>query len=277
MIHPVRNQHYVPQFLLRNFSSNSSCTHLWLFDKVAFAKKWKAIEERSIKSVASEEYFYDYEVSHEHDSFEYQFGLIENGVAPILEKLISTKDLDCLLQGEPELLALFVALQMSRTKGSLSNTEKFSVDFTDKMRGFGVDVTQVDPKGLWRAHMLNAHQYSEILLRKKWILQKSNQQFYCSDNPVALNNSTNRSIVRGTLGLKSEGIEIYLPLGSSLVLNICCERVYKDIPRGTYQLQDVNIEYCNWLQIRNAERFVFSSKNNFELAVEVTIELQQHI
>jgi hypothetical protein len=125
MIHPVKNQHYVPKFLLKNFSSHSG-THIWTFDKIAVAKKWKAIDELSIKSVASDEYFYDRGVDHEHDSFEYQLGQIENGIAPIISRLISSHDLFQLSGDEKELLALFISLQMLRTKGGLMNVERIS-------------------------------------------------------------------------------------------------------------------------------------------------------
>jgi hypothetical protein len=269
MIHPVKNQHYVPRLLLKNFSKDSE-THIWTFDKISFLKKWKAIEQRAIKSVASADYFYDKEVPFAEDSFEHQFGLIEDGVAPIIMKLSQTADLHSLSEGEKELLALFVAIQMTRTKGSLINVDRLNSDLIDQLKQAGMDIPKAETDELWKSHMRNAHQYSEILLTKKWILLRADSQFYSSDNPVVLNNYTNRSDVRGTLGLKSEGVEIYFPLNDSLVLFLACEQTYAAFRVGTYPAESRVVMYCNSLQVIYAERFVFSSRNDFDLAASVT-------
>ncbi len=54
----VKNQHYVPQFLLKNFSSREK-KFIWAYDKNEKYSVQNQIKERPIKKVASEEYFHD--------------------------------------------------------------------------------------------------------------------------------------------------------------------------------------------------------------------------
>jgi hypothetical protein len=268
MIHPVKNQHYVPQFLLRNFSSNSG-THIWAFDANALAKKWKAIKNRSIQSVASDEYFYDKEIDHVHDSFEYQLGQIENSVAPVIARLIRLRDLSRLSGAERRLLSLFIALQMLRTKGGLLNIDRIMTQIHDGIKAMGAPLEKDDPRVIWKLQIAGADIYAELLLKKRWLLQICDKQFYLSDNPVVFANTANPPGIRGTLGINSGGIEIYLPLSNSVTLNLLCERFYECIDEGTYELKPINIEYCNSLQVRAADRFVFSSVNDFSLAIDM--------
>jgi hypothetical protein len=137
------------------------------------------------------------------------------------------------------------------------------------IKAFGANIDKEDPRALWKTQMLSADIYAGHLLTKRWLLLKSERQFYLSDNPVALSNFANPPGLRGTLGINSDGIEIYLPLSSSVVLNLLCGRFYADVAEGTHEVEPMNIEYCNSLQIRYAERFIFSATNDFALASDM--------
>ncbi len=54
----VRIQHYVPQFILKNFSSKGGKS-IWCYDKKNVYHTKDKIKERSIKYVTYENYFYD--------------------------------------------------------------------------------------------------------------------------------------------------------------------------------------------------------------------------
>jgi len=133
-------------------------------------------------------------------------------------------------------------------------------------------------------------------MNKCWILYSTTQDcpFYISDNPIALFNS-NQDPLRGTLGLRVAGIEVHLPLSSTLSLGLLCPTIEReirenyDLARGLghpvpmhvrqlveafggntpYTLDFENVKHLNSLQVFYAERFVFASRDNFDLAREM--------
>ena len=116
-------------------------------------------------------------------------------------------------------------------------------------------------------------------MNKIWVLYESNNSFLISDNPVTLQNVINTNKHRGTLGIDSPGIEIYLPLSPSLTICMFCEKFFeqsgyfiKQIPNEISEPEKV--DNLNFLQIANSNRFIFSHKNDFEF-VEKTIKFQE--
>ena len=111
----TKNQHYVPQFLLKNFSSKGG-KFIWAFDRKEKYNIQNQIKERAIKRVASEEYFYDQFKNSEIGSYEYILQKAEDISAPIIEKIIKTKNIENLTQEERMNLSFFIVLQKLRTK-----------------------------------------------------------------------------------------------------------------------------------------------------------------
>jgi hypothetical protein len=268
----VKNQHYVPQFLLRHFSNDGNL--IWCYDR-----KWKTSSERSISKVASEDYFYDPSPGRKDGSFEYLLARIESDTAPVILKIIQSKSLQIISLKEREIVAFFIALQLSRSKSFLNNAERFHKDFFNPVKEFA-DAMKVNieaeqtPKELWFASFSSVPDFSTILLKKIWFLIESDKAFFSSDNPIVLQNSYNRNPDRGTLGIDSDGIEIYFPLTDSLLVCLCCERIYECVKDQKLEYNEENIENVNSLQVAYSERFVFSSQNNFEL-VEDMIKKKQ--
>jgi DNA-binding protein Fis len=118
----VKNQHYVPQFLLKNFSSRER-KFIWAYDKNEKYSIKNQIKERPIKKVASEEYFYDQNENNEIESYEYALQKVEEETAPIIQKILQTKNIIDLLEQERRTLSFFITLQDLRTKGQLLRTE----------------------------------------------------------------------------------------------------------------------------------------------------------
>ena len=136
------------------------------------------------------------------------------------------------------------------------------------------------------------------LLNKDLLLFKTDSRvpFCISDNPVALNNTVNDGDgIWGTLGLAAQGIEIYLPISKNLTLAYICPSVgmayelekSKLYRMGAFIDEDAfyylqardtgraivlnpeNVRFQNSLQIRNAERFVVASRDDFEDAIDM--------
>ena len=265
----AKNQHYVPQFLLKNFSSRGD-KFIWAYDKNEKHNIHNQIKERPIKKVASEEYFYDQFKSNKIGSYEYVLQQAEDATAPIIANLIKSKNIKDLSEEDRRTLSFFVTLQNLRTKGQLLQTEIFMNNLSEQLEGKAkIKIPDVDPKRIWFSMLERSTSFSEHLMNKVWMLCESNNSFLISDNPVTLQNTTDTSKIRGTLGLDSFGIEIYLPISPSITLCLFCEKLFKDsgyhknyIPNLTCKPE--NIENINSLQIAFSQRFIFSHKNDFE-------------
>jgi hypothetical protein len=277
----VKNQHYVPQFLLKNFSSRGR-KFIWAYDKKEKYSIKNQIKERPIKKVASEEYFYDKNENNEIGSYEYALQQAEDATAPIIEKIIETKNIIDLSEDERKTLSFFIILQNLRTKGQLLQTETSMETLSKQLKDeANIVVPNIDSKKIWFSMLEKSTSFYKILMNKVWMLSESNNSFLISDNPVTLQNTTDISEIRGTLGLESFGIEIYLPLSPSLTLCLFCEKLFENsgynkkyIPNLTCEPE--NVENINSLQIAYSERFIFSHKNEFELVKKQLKNALQH-
>ncbi|WP_290568100.1 DUF4238 domain-containing protein [Leeuwenhoekiella sp. UBA6783] len=267
----VKNQHYVPRFLLKNFSSRGR-KFIWAYDKSNTHHK---ITERPIRKVANEFYFYDQIKNAREGSFEYTLQFVENNAAPVFEKIIKEKSLRNLNSLEREKIALFIAAQIFRTKEHLSETERMSSEFISKLKeAFNQPIANLNAKWLWFSTLSKIPMYKDVLLKKVWHLIESKNDFLISDNPAVRQNSTVKAPERGTLGLDSYGIEIYLPISPSFVIAIFCEKIFREKGYNELYIQEFEtqkevIENLNWLQVINSGRFVFSSTRDFSFVEDI--------
>ncbi|HGW1730948.1 TPA: DUF4238 domain-containing protein, partial [Klebsiella pneumoniae] len=135
-----------------------------------------------------------------------------------------------------------------------------------------------------------------------WYLLETRPEhpFYVSDNPVVLENRNDFGVY-GNIGLAVPGIQIYLPLSSTLMLAMYCPSIREQkvrekqhllhliarapdlIPRHMrpfemlehvnrhtdYLLMPLsaeNVMHYNALQVEYAEQYVFCGENDFSLA-----------
>lgn len=273
----VKNQHYVPQFLLRNFSSRTR-KFIWAFDKKERYNLSNRIRERPIKKVASEEFFYDVFKNDGFKTFEDELEKAENTSAPIINKIIKTRSIKDLTIEERRDLSFFVTIQNFRTKGQLLQTEAFMNKMSEQIRDkANIVVPEVDSSIIWFSILEQSKNFYPILFDKVWMLCECDNQFMISDNPVSLQNTINTSEIIGTLGLDSYGIEIYLPISPSLTICLFCEKYFKEKGHKNKVLPNLkckeeNVENLNCLQILNSERFIFSHKNEFGLVKKILSE-----
>lgn len=155
--------------------------------------------------------------------------------------------------------------------------------------------------------MMNApRDFGPHFLDKDWLLIATTREapFIIGDNPMALQNSIDMGPY-GNLGLAVKGIEIYLPLSPVRALAMWCPSHKQTILSGANRLRQMrviaphliaekirdpegierleralldgtplqysldNVRNFNSLQVRYAERFVFSSGPDFGLAHEM--------
>lgn len=266
----VRIQHYVPQFILKNFSSKGGKS-IWCYDKKNVYHPKDKIKERSIKYVGYEDYFYDENYKCEEGSYEYFLRDIENDVSPIIERIIKTKIIKDLTKKERDKLSFFICLQFFRTKGELIKTDYELKLLEDELKTkVGIEIEKVDSREIWFSLLKESKKFSKIFSKKVWCLSISDESFYISDNPITIQNIVNKSEIYGTMGLDSYGIEIYFPISPSITICLFCDKFFEDKGYDKKYLDNIvcdseNVINLNYLQIVNSTRFVFSHKNDFHL------------
>lgn len=296
-------QHYVPQFLLKNFGRGKK-DQLWVFDKPRGRSFFT-----NAKNVASESRFYDFEVDGETVTLEPILTKIESAAKQVIKKILDEDTLGALNEEERSELAVFCSIQMARTRNFreqwLSFPRMLQEEF--KKRGDQVakgsqaeqliqDLTQNDVKAETGRFLLGAPKmFAEHFLSKHWVLAATDARrpFQISDNPLTRQNIIEHPF-RGNLGLSVPGIEIYLPLAPTRALAMWCpsltapifereEELRKSAPSYAESLAeairtgnplyyaDENVMNFNSLQVWQAERYVFSSKEDFALAQDMVV------
>ena len=238
MSHP-KNQHYVPRFILRNFLVNEAKEQVSVYDKHT-----DRVFTTSIDNIMAENRFHDFVFDGSHLSLEPAMTKLEQSVLPVYQRIIETRRLDK-TPDEKAALAFLIAFQFARTKGARHRLQEVHEQFSSKLRSMGINpedlkgwepateatIKQADLEGL----IDSLADFTTALLDKDFSLGEAspNRRFYLGDNPVCLNNARPAGSW-GNIGLAVEGIEIYLPLSSSLMLCAWCPTLLCEI-RATRQ------------------------------------------
>ena len=295
-------QHYVPQFILRNFCFNEN-QQIYVFDK-----KTEKVFPTNIENIAAEKGFYNFKNGEFTFSIENNLSNLESSAANAIERIIKYESLSAIAKDEKLLLSLFIAAQFSRTKQQrilLKQMNDSIVEFVKKLGGDPNQVdgfTPLDDEGINKLAIMNVkdaiESFAPIFYKRKWMLFKSTNlsKHYISDNPVTLHNANDFGPF-GNLGLGVKGIEVYLPISPRLLIAIYDESNV-EIIRTSYekskvleagnnsrqkitflmrglktgnavQLDNENIKFHNSMQVKFATRFIYSVDGNFDLVLEM--------
>lgn len=289
-------QHYVPQFILRNFHGDND-KQIHVFDTHDL-KAYTA----NIRDVAAEFDFYEITINGVNISLEEALSVLETKTSTIVSKILKTKTINWISAEEKLILANFTAIQMVRTVNSkqmLIALDSLMRDFIEQGTGKPTDIPDMgkeQPTESMINLMINSEEeLTRALLLKDLFLFRSspNHPFVISDNPVIRDNNFHRSNVRGTAGLNCKGVEIFLPISPDLGLAFLCNSIFDEMENGlkkakkfkqlgiqfdleavdrmynsmlnleTLDCIDANVDYYNSLQLYNAERRIFSSQSDF--------------
>jgi hypothetical protein len=296
------NQHYVSQFMLRGFHTGSQA-QIWVFDK-----QTRRSFTDAIRNVASEYGFYNIAGSADINE---RIRKIEGATAPIIEEIRTRKTLKGLDDDKRIWLSGFTALQLVRTKGYSERSQDMMRQITHVVKQvsggklskkirkqLGLDAPG-SPHEKTMATILNlARAAVDELLKKMLVLFRSDGSvpFWIGDGPVVLDNTINPGDrLRSNLGLGVPGIEVYLPISNELVLAHMCPSIaavsaamdeearrmgFIDARAHSYLQALMNSSPIlvdkdgveNTLELACAERWVYSSANNFENARKVLEE-----
>jgi hypothetical protein len=224
-------QHYVPQFLLRNFG-NGKKEQVHVFDK-----KTERSFSTNARNIAAESRFYDFEIEGETYTLEPGLSQIEGDAKKLIQRIIDEDSLLSLTAQDKADLAVFFSIQLTRTRSYREQWKEIPKMLEQKLQTMvsdGDDLEGVkhyfqvpdenEIKIQTAQMMIQAPQdYAKYFVNKDWLLLKTDRKrpFVISDNPLALQNMIDMEPL-GNLGLAVKGIEIYFPLSPTRALAMWC-------------------------------------------------------
>lgn len=268
----AKAQHYVPQFYLRNFSTNQNGNYkIWCFDKSTLRSF-----QTNPKNVAQENRFYDFENEEgESVSLENQLSIMEKEFKDAIYEICSDPSQNT-LETNKLALANFIAIQISRTPMFGKELEDMEIGTNKRLERDGIQLprstlNEVKQMQAWKIQYL-APQISNILLGKKWIVSKNflGKPFLTSDNPT-FNYNQNESPFMSNLGLLSKGVEVYTTLSPQLAILQCDLEDNQHLPTVVETTLPV-VEFVNSGQVINSQRYLFSKENDFKQALQMIKE-----
>jgi Protein of unknown function (DUF4238) len=287
------NQHYVPQMLLRGFSTVPGGEQVWVFDK-----RTQRAFPTAIRNIAAERGYYDLDGSAVLDA---AMNEADDLAASIINRIRTRHSLAGITVDEKGMLAGVTVMQMLRTRAYQERvrhmTELLAAKVTEMAGAPPPDLEMALAEDRLREDYLRmipkfTAEFMPHLVDKDLFLFETdrNVPFRISDNPIALQNTMNPGDgIMGNLGLAVTGIEIYLPISCELTLAFICrslgqhnetvrdmlwnmggfisEKAYRflqsrDMGKAML-MKPEHVRFQNSLQARIAERFVISSVNQF--------------
>ena len=252
-----RNQHFVPQFYLRIFQSAPRRINLYDLHK---------LEPRKDVPIKGQCYQRDF---HGKDSpIEDKLSQVEGVLAKTLQTIANTQKLPSSGSAEYVGLVIFACLQYLRTH---SRTEAMKQMFTKFVeRAYNGEVPQnmvLDPVDLTTTNLsMLADIYTFTRDLKAHFVISPKKVFITSDSPVVTYNQYCEGIRdRGVTGLSQKGIQVFVPLSSSLLLilyDASTYRIHRSADRRSSRtITDnlVDVDQLNFLQLLSAERNVYFS------------------
>jgi hypothetical protein len=282
-------EHYVQRAYLQNFSVNGD--FIYMLDK----KSGKATRQPiKLKEVAKQPDFYN--LPEDKDCIierEFLKKYVEDKGMPVIDKIINEKSIDSLTQSQKKDLAKYIVVQDLRTlrvrnelKEVLTSLYDYiTYDFLkhkypDLADNFKMEIKEDFFKRFQIENMVQeADKISNVISRYKWVLYKNstNQLIYTSDHPVIKENEYFREFIKDNSkakrGFFSQGVTINFPINPQLYLTLLEPSPYPPlfflILESNKQLLHENIDWINSSLTDQANRFVYSQDNNFELAFDI--------
>jgi len=262
-------QHYVPQFYLRNFADKRKKGHF----VYCYEKSSKKIFNPNVKNVASESGFYDFYSS---DGQKYSIEELISGLEAkshvALENLSKDPTHEALVENK-EILSYFFAFQESRTAVFRAEYSNMIQVANNKLKGDGVffqTPSENESKEFQAKFLLDSTPlFAKTMFDMKWILilNKTGIPFWTSDNPIIRYNPHKSDLI-GNLGLQSQGIQLHIPLNPDLALIICDPFGYRHMESVKVAIPP-NVDFNNSRQVLYSRQYIFSIKNEFQLAKEM--------
>ncbi len=289
----AKKQHFIPQFLLRNFAARKkNKARIWCFDKKS-GRSYLC----SVRDVAHENKFYEStNLDGEAIKRENLTGYADDLSAPVVHDVLANKRLK--LDGEQIVrLSYLIATQIIRVPHERNAMEYMNKKIIEK---WGPEIRfegDERPIGAYSAEdskfssilaLQSVPELAKLLQGKIWFLLmgSANTAFTLSDNPVVRHNHLDYG-PRGSLGIAQDGIEVNLPISPTFALQCTCPKIailMGGTPFGREMirlqrdglpipLEPSGVTFVNSLQVIHSERYVYAAKeSDFELAIDMLRE-----
>lgn len=245
-------QHYVPRFLLKNFAKGKK-PQIFVYDK-SNDKQFKT----NIKNIAAETGFYDIKVDDGEFTLEPGLSHLESNTSGIIKKITNERSLQHLEEKDTAIFAVFLAVQFVRTKEHRIRFEHMGDLLKQKLTAIGATEENIseligsqngvpEEKMIGFQSIMDADEFVPHFLNKTWALFETNNEcpLYTSDNPITLHNENDYGF-RGNIGLAVKGIQIYIPLSSTLCLGLLCPSIGDEFKKGYEDIKFIDKIYRAW-------------------------------
>lgn len=234
-------QHYVPQFLLKNFGKGKKSS-VFVYDK-QLQKSYKT----NTRNIAGESKFYDFDLNlgsvHFKGSIEEKLSEIESNANKALKKIINTDNISKIDDMDKKSISTFLAVQVLRTKNLKINYETVSESLKEVLQRMNcpseslceLDLSNEEKKFFFDKFIVEESQsLADLFYNKIWILAKNDSKmpFCISDDPVVYHNEFTKNFDSAFLnqnGLGIVGTMVYLPITPTHLLYLFCPKKAEEI------------------------------------------------
>jgi hypothetical protein len=258
-----KNNYYVSQFYLRNFSTDSDRKTVHLHN----IKRNASIPHVGISGQCYRHYLYG-----EDGKLERGLGFLETAIAPVFRNMIATGTVPGRGTQQHGLIAQFISIQSGRTASKETQINKV-VDLFAKYALAKYEPTLATALHKYEISLTNTAilnvQQSAIMasllfdLEYKLLRAPIDTYFVTSDNPVVLFNLFfDRSHTRFTRGLACRGLQIYCPISPRYSLILYDRDLYRVGPVGCrcVQISSADVNNLNILEYLYAGENIYFSQ-----------------
>jgi hypothetical protein len=258
-----KKQHYVSQFLLRNFSCEASEDLINFYDR----KSDRTHRQAVIKTQAQEKYFYGEDLT-----FENFLGITEKKAAPVIREIFETGKLPPKEDIRYKRLLHFIMLYAFRTKAATEHTEDYLNAMMREYAKYSDELGQID----WNEYRLSHPEPGAMNLAyymDNWVVgadleplllvNLTNKDFFISDDPLIQYNPfmQSRKCYWNANSLMNKGLILLFPLHPKWYIMLYDPCVYDVLVSRDLVVVDKSSDVykINLLQTVYADRFVYFS------------------
>jgi hypothetical protein len=282
------NQHYVPQFLLRNFGwkAKKGIFRINIFDTTNCSIR----PNQNIAKVFSQNFFYDQD-----NSIEKFLNEIETPTSRLFEQVINGNFRILENEDNKSLLMTFISSLLQRTPSALEKANEFiNTNLNEGIVRQLLSLNGYDPNEANNGYFEFPQLVSDITLEGvinsilikdlnfQIIKNETNLEFCISDHPVFTYNWLYRDLDHPSVtGITAKGVQIFLPLSPSITLCLYDSHIYKYGQKNQLitHVSNVNdIEIMNSFQIINSYSIIgfnaISTESHLKQLYKINKEIQ---
>lgn len=266
----TKNQHFVPQFYLRNFSRDKKTIGTYVLEKNL------KVDKASIKNQASKNYLYSSD-----QEIENILGTIEADASRVIKSILENPK-QKLNEEQIFHILSYMIIQMGRTP-AMSNELQNSIedmykmvlmdrirkraDYTkDREKGFEDYLSSfrlkiVEPNLM--AVSMYASFIQQVLLQEldyKILLNDTDENFITGDNPVCMYNQFRERMKYKNYSIAMQGVELFMPISPKVAFLFYDPFCYKIGERKKHHIEvsrTIDIQELNKLVVCYAEKVIF--------------------